>query len=615
MKVEKLVIYNPLEDKTPVGAIKYDKDITYQIKIGNVLCAQKVELVYYNESIENSVLLKPLHDKSTSFSCYTIYIAKLKDLKADVYFYYFKIYLKDRIMYVQKDKDNPSTCSTTEYVDNPFVQVVYANSLDTSSNLHNGIMYQIFVDRFCKTGTVHTKTTQVYREDWGGDLTANSSDPNIMNYEIFGGNLQGIVKKLPYLNKLGVNIIYLNPIFESFSNHKYDVSDYEHVDINFGKDIALKNLIAKAKEYNIQIILDGVFAHTGSNSIYFNKNYFYKSIGAFNSKDSKYYDWYKFTEYPNKYECWWGVPTLPKTNQYSKSFVDYITNSRTGILRHYMDKGILGFRLDVVDELTRSFTTKICSSIRSCKKNSLIIGEVWEDASTKVAYSEPKKYFLGDNINSVMNYPLRSSLIDYAMSGNSDSLRATICMILDQYPLYVQRNLMNIIGTHDTKRILSILLEKYNQTVAIDRLKLITALQYTFIGIPSIFYGDEVGLKGDIAPYCRKCFPWDDMDEELLNWFISLGKIRKHSVFKDGQLKLIYAENGIICYSRYTDKNTCFVIANMSDSDFTFNLDNKCKSLLSKVVYHSSITLSKGKFDIVMEQNNKSNIKQPKKDH
>ena len=223
----------------------------------------------------------------------------------------------------------------------------------------------------------------------------------------------------------------------------------------FGSESDLKELIDKANTYGIKILLDGVFNHTGSDSVYFNKNGRYDSVGAYQSKDSPYYSWYRFTEFPNKYDCWWDILTLPDVKEVD-SFIDYIAGDK-GIIDKYMSMGILGFRLDVVDELGDTFTDKIASTIKRHNPRGMVLGEVWEDAAMKVAYSKRKRYFIGGQLDSVTNYPLKDAIINYVKNADMDDIVETLSFIADEYPKNIQNNLMNILDTHDTVRILSAL--------------------------------------------------------------------------------------------------------------------------------------------------------------
>lgn len=448
---------------------------------------------------------------------------------------------------------------------------VYKKGFETPDWLRGGIIYQIFPDRFAKSEKhkTHYRADAVYKSDWYGDIPDYPEKPGdaFANNCFFGGSLYGIAEKLDYLLSLGVTAIYLNPIFEAASNHKYDTGDYFKTDEGFGGEKALKLLISEAKKRGIRIILDGVFNHTGDDSVYFNKYGRYESLGAYQSKESPYFGWYDFKSYPDEYASWWGVKILPSINKTSESFREFICGEN-GVVRHYLRLGADGWRLDVADELSDEFLCALRSAAKSEKKDAVIIGEVWEDASCKIAYGKRRKYFRGGQLDSVMNYPLRSAITDYVISGNTEIIAKSAESLYLRYPKAVSDSLMNHLGTHDTERILNVLssdgvksmtnrqLAGYKMSVS-DRsrgkelLKLSAFLLYTLPGVPSIYYGDEIGMEGGRDPFNRMPYPWGKEDTELLEFFRALGDLRRtHSEFRDGIFSVIYERNGLFVYSR-----------------------------------------------------------------
>ena len=202
-------------------------------------------------------------------------------------------------------------------------------------------------------------------EQFGGEYLSN---------DFFGGNLDGVRKKLPYLKELGITAIYLNPIFTAYSNHKYDTGDYESIDPMFGDNGLFECLCKEAEERGIRVILDGVFNHTGSDSKYFNKDGTYPTVGAYQSEDSPYFGWYKFTKHPDEYECWWGIKTLPAVNENEPSFVDYSLTAPDAIIKKWLHLGASGWRLDVADELPSEFIKTMRREVKSAKEDAVIIG-------------------------------------------------------------------------------------------------------------------------------------------------------------------------------------------------------------------------------------------------
>ena len=469
--------------------------------------------------------------------------------------------------------------------------LIFNKDYSTPNWIKGGIIYHIFVDRFYRTKVLQNKDDIIVRNDWGG-VPNYLPDANgeIKNNDFFGGNLEGIKEKLSYISSLGITTIYLSPIFEAHSNHKYDTSDYLSVDPMFGSEESLKNLCDEAKKHGISIILDGVFSHTGSDSIYFNKNGTYNSLGAYQSKESIYYNWYMFNKWKDDYACWWDIKILPTLNKESKSYIDFITG-KNGVLNHWQKIGIKGWRLDVADELPNNFLNHLRNGVKSNNKDAYIVGEVWEDASNKFAYSKLKEYFCGNQLDSVTNYPLKNSIIDYVVNKDCTSLYETMNLIMEKYPPETVNCLMNIIGTHDTARILTVLgssdvpsnknemskanLNEEQLTEGICLLKIASLLQMTLPGVPCIYYGDEAGVEGWTDPFNRGCFPWDHENKEILDHYKFLGKFRKNnSIFSQGKYKCLIAEKGVFVFERYSDEEKIIIAVNMSQKTITLNLNN-----------------------------------------
>ncbi len=448
---------------------------------------------------------------------------------------------------------------------------VHSEDFVTSDKFKGGVMYQIFVDRFAKSKkhTLPIKDGAYIEQDWENGIPTYPETPGdaFNNNCFFGGSLYGVAEKLDYLASLGVNILYLNPIFDAASNHKYDTADYMKIDEMFGGEKGFDTLIRQAKKRGISIILDGVFNHTGSDSVYFDKESRYPTLGAYESKDSPYYSWYDFRSYPDDYNCWWDVKILPAINKNNEDFRNFICGDN-GVIRHYLKKGISGWRLDVADELSNEFLYALRNAARDVNPDSIVIGEVWEDASDKIAYGKRRRYFQGSQLDAVMNYPLRTAITDYVLSGNSDIIERCMTSLYMHYPKCVSDVQMNILGTHDTERILSILAcdginSKKNSELATYRmsdgtrkraselLKLASFLLFTLPGIPCIYYGDEVGMEGGRDPFNRLPFPWHAQNKDIRAHYEKLGALRKSfSEFADGEFKVIRAENGLFVFSR-----------------------------------------------------------------
>ena len=469
-------------------------------------------------------------------------------------------------------------------------------------------MYQIFVDRFCKgSKKVPVRKDCKINDDWYEgipEFAEKSGDP-LENNMFFGGTLWGVIEKLDYLKKIGVNILYLCPIFKAFSNHKYDTGDYETVDEMFGGDKAFDKLVKEAKKRDMKIILDGVFNHTGDDSKYFNRYGKYENVGAYQSKDSEYFDWYKFDEFPNKYEAWWGIEILPRLMGDNPKVMDYFLSEK-GVVRKWLKRGISGWRLDVADELSEKFLEGLNAAAKSEKEDALIIGEVWENAADKVSYSKRRKYFRGKQLDSVMNYPVKYAIIDFIKDKNAEKFYNSVTEIYSSYPQFCSDVLMNLVGSHDTERILTILggespegktnaelsTKKMTDEQLCDgtrKLKVASVLQFTLPGIPMIYYGDEAGMEGYHDPFCRRPFPWGKENGELVSHYTRLSHIkREQESLCEAPLEFVLHDDGLVVYKR----GDITVAVNVSDNERTLPMKGKFTELLCGKPEKNEIFLS-----------------------
>ena len=441
----------------------------------------------------------------------------------------------------------------------------------------HGVTYQIFADRFCKVGDKPFSKRGRLHTDWyeRPDIAREGVDYRADDF--FGGNANGIISKLDYLKDLGVNLIYLSPIFESCSNHRYDTGDYLKIDSLFASEEEFSNLVKEADARGIKIMLDGVFNHTGADSRYFNREGTYDTIGAYQSKNSPYYEWYYFKHYPDEYACWWGSTVVPTVNKSAKGFCDLVL-ADGGVIDKWTKKGVKGWRLDVVDELPIDFTTKLCRRIKQESDDVLIVGEVWEDASTKIAYSQWRPYFMGEQLDSVMNYPFKEAIVAYALTGDKDEFVSTVTHILENYPKESLDVLMNLIDSHDTSRALTTLsgvkmprkkadraafcLDDTQYALAKKRLKLASTLQYVLPGVPCVFYGDEAGIQGYEDPLNRVTYPWEREDEELLSHYRALGAFReKYADYLTGETHFVN-DNDALIVERECEKGKMRLVCN-----------------------------------------------------
>ena len=463
---------------------------------------------------------------------------------------------------------------------------VYRHDYVSPDWLAGGILYQIFPDRFFSSGTEKAGVPEDrhFHEGW---LEEPEWRPNergeVLNKDFFGGDLRGIEEKLPYLKKLGVTCLYLNPIFESHSNHRYDTADYSRIDPVLGTEEDFCRLAEKARALGIRLMLDGVFSHTGSDSVYFNKEGRYPSAGACQSQDSPYYYWYTYHHWPDRYDCWWGLPTLPNVTETNPSFNAYI-NGENGICRTWLRRGASAWRLDVADELPDEFLDNMNAAAKAEDPEAVVLGEVWEDASNKSAYGVRRRYLLGGQLDSVMNYPFRDAILGFLRGSNPADMMEIILNVLENYPPHVIRILMNHIGTHDTDRAITALAgepagnrgrdwqsvthmtpEQYNRGITL--MKLAAVMQYTLPGVPCVYYGDEAGVQGYRDPFNRTCYPWGQENKELLDWYQRLGALRSSCpCLREGSFEPLMAYGHTISFLRRGAGQELMVAVNQGDT-------------------------------------------------
>ena len=571
------------------------------LRLPRALGVRNAKIVVYNEACKEQVAQFSAKYVSTDGSTDT-YKARIRagilpkglyffNIEADGYAKMFGYKCDEGIAFVPQPKDLP------------FFQLSICDfKYQTPKEKLGGVIYHIFVDRFYKHGEVIKREDTVLVDDWSAEIPEYPKYPGafLKNNYFYGGTLWGVAKKLKYLASLGVNTIYLSPIFEAYSNHKYDTADYSKVDAMFGGDEAFSALIKQAKHYGIGIILDGVFNHTGSESVYFNKSGKYDSVGAYNSKKSPYYNWYRFQSHPDKYTCWWGIDILPRIHPEEPDCAEFFVGEG-GIIEKYAKMGIDGFRLDVADELSDKFISDIKSALNKKNPDSILYGEVWEDASNKIAYDTRKKYYLGDELDGVMNYPLRTGIIDYIRSKDTSALEYYLNDVMPNMPKRIRDAAMNLLGTHDTERILTVLggispEGKSNDELISERMsagerrvarrRLISA--YTAIatlpGIPSVFYGDEAGLEGYSDPFNRRTYPWGKEDKALLKHYKKIGKIRKENpVYAEGEFKLLHLDKSLFVFERVLGRERFVTVVNNSDTDIKVSFRRNVTDLFGGV--------------------------------
>lgn len=590
--------------ETVSGAFAHSDTVLFTLKIPRYIGAVSVKMkiwkdAYSNESKEQvKEFYLNWHNISDGCDIYNTKISfpELLGDEAGLFYYHYKI---------------STFCGDTIFPEMSDSQLLlYENEYKTPQWIKGGIIYHIFVDRFRKSEIpkCKIKKSAVINKDWDNGILQYGEYPgaDVENNMFFGGNLYGIIEKLDYIESLGVNCIYLSPVFDAYSNHKYDTGDYLTVDSMFGGDKALEKLIKEAEKRGIKIILDGVFNHTGSDSVYFNMNGTYNSAGAYQSEDSPYYKWYRFRKYPNDYESWWGVKILPRVDCDKASYKDFIFDQ---VIEKWMNMGIYGWRLDVADELSDEFLQELRKKVKSKNPEAVIIGEVWEDASNKISYDHRRKYLWGNELDSVMNYPLRDAIISYVRDGDFHKMTAATEQLYCNYPKQTADTLMNILGTHDTERIMTLLAGEAtgnhtNKELSVIRMtaeqiekgRILLKLAYTILismpGVPCIFYGDETGMEGYRDPFCRRPYPWNNQDENLIEFYIKLGQIRKNTeAFADGDYKIVMCDDNIFAFIRKNKNQTILTAVNRSENEYEINADCTFLDLITekRTINHAPI--------------------------
>ena len=599
----KKVYYNPLKRyyKSVTGAVCERTRITFRVDFFD-----SVVFVYQKDG-EESCHRVPMDKTERGAECSVAF-------ESGLYGYFFS--LPDGSFITERDMQGV----ITNVPDRKFQLTAYSSDYCVPEWLKGGIIYQIFPDRFNCSGENLTRThgRVIHKNMHDTPYFLPDENGKVKNRDFFGGDLKGITAKLDYLSELGVTAIYLNPIFEAYSNHRYDTGDYFKIDELLGDESDLTELIEKAKERGIYIVLDGVFNHTGDDSRYFNRYGSYDSVGAFQSKDSPYYSWYKFIRYPDLYESWWGVEVLPATNKTDESFINFITGEN-GVIQKYTALGIGGWRLDVVDELPDDFVKRIRSRVKACNPNAVIIGEVWEDASDKISYGVRREYFQGKELDSVMNYPLKNAVIEFVKKGDAEGLGRCVNEQLDHYPKPVIDSLMNVLATHDTFRLLSALgdadvsgktktemsgtvLTGGQLSMAKERLKNAVFLQYTLYGVPSVYYGDEIGMQGYTDPLNRKFFAWDGIDAEIRDFYVYMARVRKiFACLKDGETEIIYSKGGCFAFMRYCESDEAFFAVNLSDREHYLKFEGELYEFISGETFSGEALLKTGERKIFIK--------------
>ena len=523
--------------------------------------------------------------------------------EAGLYFYHFELRTNAGVKYVSRSFRGEGVI--TDEI-NDFRQTVYDRSKLPGSSLEGGIIYQIFPDRFCFSGAKkkNVPSDRLLRKDWGG-VPEYMPDENgkVLNRDYFCGDLRGIEEKLDYVKSLGATHIYLNPIFEAHSSHRYNTANFEKIDPLLGDEMDFESLCKSANEKGIIIILDGVFSHVGSDSVYFNREGRYGDSGAYRDENSPYKSWFKMRE-NGKYDCWWGIDTLPEIREESKEYIEFIKK----IIKKWMALGAGGWRLDVADELPDVFLDSVYSAVKDVDSGAPVILEVWENASDKISYGVRRRYLLGGQADSVMNYPFSNAILDFVRHGDGNKFIDSVMDIIETYPSEILNSLMNHLSNHDTPRFITAAgnepvegresqaahppLSGYDYDRAKELLKFGAIIQYSLPGVPTVYYGDEAGAQGYADPFNRGCFPWGGEDRELIEFYRSLGRIRRKINMPVREFESVAAGDGHICFLCKSENSALICAANLGGEEISVLLPDYSDSAEAQIFAGSSPILT-----------------------
>ncbi len=587
-----------LQFREPFGAAPTGSDVRLSLEVTSENAPDSVMLRLWHDEEENLIEMQLAEENGDA----RLYSASLRLPEEPCLVWYYFIAEADggRAFYSNNNLKRGGEGVMTETATDISYQItVFDKSFTVPEWYRESIMYQIFPDRFCRSGKISEisghKSEYTIHEDWYEPLTfaKHPFENGPACSDFYGGNLKGIISKLDYLKELGIGTLYLNPIFEAFSNHRYDTGDYSKIDSILGTEDDFRELCEKCRKAGIRIILDGVFSHTGSDSIYFNKYRTYgEDTGAYCNPSSPYRSWYQWEEGGNGYRSWWGCSNLPNINETEPTYLDYILRGDNAIIKKWLRLGASGWRLDVADELPDEFIKLLRTEAKSAKADAVVIGEVWEDASNKVSYGALREYLLGSELDSVMNYPFKDSVLGFLL-GYADAEEFGSCMtvIMENYPKAALYGAMNIIGTHDTVRVKTVLggqqcadsadndrkmnfrLSSHAETTAIERVRLAAFFQMTFVGVPCIYYGDEIGMQGLADPFNRMPYTWRCIDPELLEYYKKLTSLRNSTpCLRGGDFRQLYACGSVYAYLR-----------EISDGHDVFGKSAECGTVLCAV--------------------------------
>lgn len=606
-----------LSYRSPQGAVTSGRQVALRLWTNQRLnVANAVLRLWMNDHEERIPMSKAPGDGGTWFEA----VVRMPD-EPGLVWYYFKLERPNAPVLFYGGESGEGGLFQQ---DPPGYQItVYDQAFATPRWFREGIVYQIFPDRFARSCDPEQNSGIAYHRGMGRRVRVHAQweeqpeylpeqgQRDYMPNDFFCGDLWGVLHRLPYLQSLGVNCIYLNPIFESSSNHRYDTADYSRVDPILGGDEALSALVKAAQERGMRIMLDGVFSHTGADSVYFDKYSRYGQGGAYHFAQSPYRSWYDFDDrYPNGYRSWWGFPELPEVNEEDASYCAFIMGGEKSLLSRMAGKAVTSWRLDVADELPDAFITSLRGKLKALDTDGVLLGEVWEDASKKVSYGEQRAYVLGNSLDSVMNYPFRAAVADFLLhKSDAYALNNSLQTLREHYPKPFYYAALNLLSTHDTVRALTMLggapdrdaLTRLEQAAFVlrrgewemgrRRLMLAAALQMAIPGVPAIYYGDEAGMTGMADPFNRGTYPWGQEDDGLLAHYRALtrarneidalraGYCRMGALSPDVFAVLRYTANGLDAFGETARDSAALLLINRSQQAQTvrFCSDDMCE--------------------------------------
>ncbi len=642
--------------RTPGGAVPAGTPVTIRFRTyHNDVTAVKLRVYDLNQNAQKLVAMSRA---ATDVSCYQpdldpltcdFWAATLTENTPNNLWYRFIVsdgsdtdYYADNTSALDGGLGSPSD----EAVDTSFALMFYDPSFSAPDWASDAVIYQIFPDRFRNGRQNNDPQTGDIRYDdpvlslpwgtlpegycrnytdantscpWRFDDTPPDYSPTIESprgRDYMGGDLKGVDQYLTYLQSLGINTLYFNPIFDGGSDHGYDTQDYYKIDPYFGTQKDWENLVKHATQRGMHIILDGVFNHMSSDSPIFDRYHHYPTVGACESADSPYRSWFTFRppsgDEPSVcapstpggndtfYDGWFGFDSIPVINKSNPDVQAYFLTNPNSVSRYWLEAGASGWRLDVMGDASfpNGYWETFRQVVKDEKSNALIVGELWQKDSTLL------RFLRGDRADTTMNYRLRDAVIGLLSPGNFDpkgfadsghpilpsEFAARMESIREDYPDAAYYSLMNLVDSHDTERVLWALtpgadntadkeLNSANLAEGKRRQQIAALIQFTVPGAPTVYYGDEAGVTGDDDPDDRRTYPWQDTgaspDKAMITYYRTLSIVRQLApALKDGDFQMLLADDaaGTLAYSRKTNQQASLIAINRSSEVRTVDI-------------------------------------------